>query len=63
MGGQVDRATRLLVLPGDGIGPEIVGATLDVLAVADRQFGLALTYDTAAIGLETLRVAPPCRTR
>ena len=33
--------TRLLVLPGDGIGPEIVTATTEVLAAADRRFGLA----------------------
>src|SRR6202049_2562461 len=47
----------LLVLPGDGIGPEIVAAALEVLAAADRRFGLALEYDTAAIGLESLKRA------
>ncbi len=31
----------LLVLPNDGIGPEIVGAALQVLAAADRRFGLS----------------------
>jgi isocitrate/isopropylmalate dehydrogenase len=54
-GGPAGSATRLLVLPGDGIGPEIVAATLNVLAEADRRFGLALSYDTAAIGIESLR--------
>jgi isocitrate/isopropylmalate dehydrogenase len=49
--------TNLLVLPGDGIGPEIVAATLEVLAAADRRFGLALAYDTAPIGLASLRAA------
>src|SRR5580693_4671578 len=53
----VAKTTRLLVLPGDGIGPEIVAATLDVLAAADRRFGLALAFDTAVIGLESLRTA------
>src|SRR5215468_7286329 len=48
---------RLLVLPGDGIGPEIVGATLDVLRDADRIFGLDLTYETAAIGFDSLKAA------
>jgi 3-isopropylmalate dehydrogenase len=49
--------TRLLVLPGDGIGPEIVAATLEVLAAADRRFALGLAYDTAVIGLASLRAA------
>jgi 3-isopropylmalate dehydrogenase len=43
-------ALRLLVLEGDGIGPEIVGATLDVLRAADRAFGLSLAFDSAPIG-------------
>src|SRR5882672_3449394 len=50
-------ATHLLVLPGDGIGPEIVGATLDVLREADRIFGLDLTLQTAAIGFDSLKIA------
>jgi isocitrate/isopropylmalate dehydrogenase len=49
--------TRLLVLPGDGIGPEIVGATLDVLCEADRIFGLDLTLQTTAIGFDSLKTA------
>ena len=38
---------RILVLPGDGIGPEITEATLDVLAAAERRFalGLELVHD------------------
>src|ERR1019366_1547717 len=48
-------ATRLLVLPGDGIGPEIVAATVDVLREADRLFGLNLSYESAAIGFESLK--------
>jgi len=48
-------ATHLLVLPGDGIGPEIVGATLDVLREADRIFGLDLTFESAAIGFDSLK--------
>ncbi|MCL7466004.1 isocitrate/isopropylmalate dehydrogenase family protein [Phaeovulum sp. NW3] len=45
---------RLLVLPGDGIGPEITDATETVLrAVADR-FGLALQVDRAEIGFAAL---------
>ena len=42
--------TRILVLEGDGIGPEITAATLAVLRAADRKFALGLGFETAAIG-------------
>jgi isocitrate/isopropylmalate dehydrogenase len=45
---------RLLVLPGDGIGPEIVAAALAVLARADAVFGLGLEIDREEIGLARL---------
>jgi isocitrate/isopropylmalate dehydrogenase len=48
-------AITLLVLPGDGIGPEIVAATVEVLDAADRQFGLGLAYESADIGFASLR--------
>lgn len=47
--------TTLLVLPGDGIGPEITAATVDVLREADRLFGLGLKFEVAAIGVEALK--------
>ena len=40
----------LLVLEGDGIGPEITAATLAVLRAADTAFGLGLTFTPADIG-------------
>jgi isocitrate/isopropylmalate dehydrogenase len=40
----------LLVLEGDGIGPEIMAATLAVLRAADAKFGLGLAFETAAVG-------------
>jgi 3-isopropylmalate dehydrogenase len=46
---------RLLVLPGDGIGPEITAATLHVLEAADRKHGLGLRYEHERIGFEALR--------
>ena len=49
--------TTLLVLPGDGIGPEIVAATMEVLGAADRQFKLGLSYETADIGFAALRAS------
>lgn len=45
---------QLLVLPGDGIGPEITAATVAVLAAADRAFGLGLELEYADIGFTAL---------
>jgi len=45
---------KLLVLPGDGIGPEITGATLAVLAAANKRFGLELSVERREIGLASL---------
>jgi isocitrate/isopropylmalate dehydrogenase len=46
---------NIVVLPGDGIGPEISEATLVVLRAADARFRLGLTFETHAIGFETLK--------
>src|ERR1700688_4500161 len=43
-------AFNILVLEGDGIGPEITAATLAVLAAAERAFGLKLKYEYGTIG-------------
>jgi isocitrate/isopropylmalate dehydrogenase len=51
---QSSAATRLLVLPGDGIGPEIVAATIDLLRAADALFGLNLAFEYGTIGLTSL---------
>jgi 3-isopropylmalate dehydrogenase len=45
---------KILVLPGDGIGPEITRATLRVLEVASRRFGLELAFEERAIGFAAL---------
>ena len=45
----------LLVMEGDGIGPEICAATLAVLRAADRRFELGLTFSTTTIGFAALR--------
>src|SRR5688572_8416046 len=45
---------KLLVLPGDGIGPEITRATIAVLEAADRRFELGLEYDYRDIGFAAL---------
>lgn len=48
---------RLLVLPGDGIGPEITGSTLEILRLVDRRFGLGLEFDTRAVGFAALEAS------
>ena len=46
---------NLIVLPGDGIGPEITDATLLVLEHVTRALSLDLTWDVQEIGLASLR--------
>jgi len=41
---------RILVLEGDGIGPEITAATLEVLRAADAKFGLGFEFEHAVVG-------------
>ncbi|MBY2924356.1 isocitrate/isopropylmalate dehydrogenase family protein [Rhizobium leguminosarum] len=44
----------LLVLPGDGIGPEITAATLDILRAVDSEVGIGFDFETHDIGLKSL---------
>jgi 3-isopropylmalate dehydrogenase len=53
MTGKID----LLVLEGDGIGPEIMAATLAVLRAAARAFALELVFETETIGWAAYRMA------
>jgi 3-isopropylmalate dehydrogenase len=48
---------KLVVLPGDGIGPEITEATLEALQAADRRFRLGLEFERHAVGLAALKSA------
>ena len=48
-------ALHLVVLPGDGIGPEITAATLAVLEAASARFGLGLRLEQDVAGHESLR--------
>ena len=45
---------KLLVLPGDGIGPEIVDAAVEVLRAADARFQLGFEYDHEDVGFKSL---------
>ena len=46
---------KIIVLPGDGIGPEITEATLRVLSAADQSLSLGLDFETHQIGLVSLK--------
>src|SRR4051812_16581129 len=46
---------KIVVLPGDGIGPETMAATVEVLQAASRRFGLALDFDHDIAGHESLK--------
>ena len=56
-----DDALRLLVLEGDGIGPEITAATLAVLRAADAKFGpsACASRRRRSAGRRTAPPAPP----
>lgn len=41
---------RIALLPGDGIGREVMAGTLIVLKAVERRFGLTLTLDESLIG-------------
>jgi 3-isopropylmalate dehydrogenase len=45
---------RILVLPCDGIGPEITSAAMAALTAADRKFGLNLSFDYDDVGFVSL---------
>ena len=44
---------RILVLPGDGIGPEITKATMAVLDRLNAELGLGLSFEQDIVGFET----------
>lgn len=46
---------HIMTLPCDGIGPEIMAATLDVVEAANRRFDLGLTFEEAEAGFTSLR--------
>lgn len=48
---------KLLLLPGDGVGPEIAGATETVLRAAARRCGLLLEIERREIGFPALRAS------
>jgi 3-isopropylmalate dehydrogenase len=47
--------THLVVMPGDGIGPDITAATLQVLREVDRLLALGLSFEEVPIGVAALK--------
>lgn len=45
---------KILLLPGDGIGPETVAASKKVLQAVDEKFGCGFAFSTAHIGGEAI---------
>ena len=43
-------SSRILLLPGDGIGPEVVREARRVLEVVDDQFSLGLSFREGRLG-------------
>jgi 3-isopropylmalate dehydrogenase len=46
---------QIVILPGDGIGPEIMAATVEVLNAANSRFDLGLTLNHDITGHDSLR--------
>src|SRR5437868_3196926 len=46
---------RLCVMQGDGIGPEITAATLEVLRAAGKRWQIDFAFDEVKVGLEPLK--------
>ena len=46
---------HIVVLPGDGIGPEITASTLRVLELASARFKLGLTFEQHDVGFASLK--------
>lgn len=46
---------RIMTLPCDGIGPEIMAATLEVVEAANRRFDLGMTFQEEESGFTSLR--------
>jgi 3-isopropylmalate dehydrogenase len=46
---------KIVVIPGDGIGPEIVAATVTVLQAVDKRFELGLELEYYDVGFTTLK--------
>ena len=49
----------IALIPGDGVGPEVVSAAVDVLAAVSTRFGHTVTSTTNLMGGAALRAGKP----
>src|SRR5690606_7725911 len=52
--GAAEGSMRIMTLPCDGIGPEIMAATLEAMDAANSKFGLGLEFEEEAAGFASL---------
>ncbi len=50
---------RIALLPGDGIGPEVIDAAVRVLTAVGRRFDRAFSFETCRVGGAALRAHEP----
>jgi 3-isopropylmalate dehydrogenase len=50
---------RIVLLPGDGIGPEVIGAAVTVLEAVAARFSLDLAFEPRLIGAAAMRAGAP----
>ena len=55
LGGKVRDSFDILLLPGDGIGPEVVESARTVMDVAAEHFGVTLSYEERRVGGVAIR--------
>ena len=55
-----DLKMNIVLLPGDGVGPEVVTAAAGVLRAVERRFGVAYTTTSFPIGGAALRQSCRC---
>ncbi|HEY3335553.1 MAG TPA: 3-isopropylmalate dehydrogenase [Candidatus Limnocylindrales bacterium] len=48
--GAIPTTYRIALIPGDGVGPEVVEATVSVLEAVGRRFGFAFAWDRLVVG-------------
>ena len=46
---------RIMTIPCDGIGPEILSATLEVMHTVNKRFGLGMSFHEEEAGFTSLK--------
>jgi 3-isopropylmalate dehydrogenase len=51
----MEAGMKIMVLPGDGIGPEIISAAMEILERLNKKHSLGLTFDYEDVGFASLK--------